>query len=76
MIIFCDCPAPLTFEEVEDLFIEHIMPYVYEEYEKDCIPDWPARREAWNDYTDSLCKDGEITEEDYNNWDQPSICGD
>jgi hypothetical protein len=28
-------------------------------------------REAFNDYTDSLCKDGEITQEQYENWDNP-----
>lgn len=30
--------------------------------------DIPAKRELWNNYTDSLCKDGWITENQYNNW--------
>lgn len=33
--------------------------------------DYPAIFEAWNDWTDSLCKDGEITEKQYNEWQCP-----
>jgi len=28
-------------------------------------------RENWNNYTDSLCKRGEITERQYNTWTNP-----
>jgi len=45
-------------------------------YEADGVPDWPARREAWNNWTDSLCKDYEISDWQYANWSQPSVCGD
>lgn len=34
-------------------------------------PDRVARREAWANYTDSLYKDGEITERQYNTWSNP-----
>lgn len=30
-----------------------------------------ARREAWNDYTDMLCKDRLITSYQYENWSNP-----
>ena len=30
-----------------------------------------AKRTAWNDFTDSLMKDGEITETQYDTWTQP-----
>ena len=30
-----------------------------------------AKRTEWNDYTDALCKDGLITEKQYENWGQP-----
>lgn len=30
-----------------------------------------AKREYFNNYTDSLCKDGLITEHQYNNWSNP-----
>ena len=28
----------------------------------------------WNNFTDSLCKDGQISEKQYNNWDYPRFC--
>ena len=30
-----------------------------------------SKREEWNNWTDSLCKDGLITEKQYENWGQP-----
>lgn len=33
--------------------------------------DVPAKREAWNNYTDSLRTDGLISEKQYNTWDNP-----
>ena len=30
-----------------------------------------AKRTEWNDLTDSLCKDGLITDNQYNNWGNP-----
>ena len=30
-----------------------------------------AKRTEWNDWTDSLCKDGLITLKQYENWGQP-----
>ena len=44
-------------------------------YEIDGNPDWPARREAWNSYTDALCKAGVITEHQCDTWTHPAICG-
>lgn len=35
------------------------------------IKDKVALREAWNNYTDSLCKDGMITEHQYDTWSNP-----
>lgn len=32
------------------------------------------RREAWNNWTDSLCKDGRISDWQYENWSQPESC--
>jgi len=29
------------------------------------------KAEAWNDYTDMLCKDGIITQKQYDNWVNP-----
>lgn len=33
--------------------------------------DVTAKREAWNNYTDSLCKDGMITKRQYDTWSNP-----
>jgi hypothetical protein len=33
--------------------------------------DLPAQREAWNNYTDRLCKNGDITLRQYENWTHP-----
>ena len=30
--------------------------------------DKPAMRQAWNDWTDALCKDGRITQRQYDRW--------
>lgn len=56
------------------MFEDEVLPYVQEQYEQDGIPDWPARREAWNDWTDMLCRDGEISDWQYENWPQPDCC--
>jgi len=38
-------------------------------------PQWKgdvvAKREKWNNFTDMLCKEGYITENQYNNWTNP-----
>ena len=66
----------ILWNEAVERFIEYVLPYVREAYESDGVPDWPARREAWNNWTDSLCKDYEISDWQYMNWSQPSVCGD
>ena len=35
------------------------------------VKDKVALRESWNNYTDSLCKDGLITEHQYETWANP-----
>jgi hypothetical protein len=35
--------------------------------------DKPALREAWNNYTDRLCKEGRITQRQYDTWLNPFI---
>ncbi|KKN58900.1 hypothetical protein LCGC14_0547020 [marine sediment metagenome] len=36
--------------------------------------DKPMRSEAWNDFTDALCKEGRITMKQYETWTHPSWC--
>lgn len=49
-------------------FKEFDIPALNERYGKD---DVTARRTAWNDYTDALCKDKQISEHQYNTWTNP-----
>ena len=52
-------------DELSERFDDEIAPLVIEQYGED---DEPAMSEAFNDWTDSLCKDGEIHEEQYNKY--------
>jgi hypothetical protein len=58
----------LTRKEILAMFKEEVLPYVKEQYEKDGRVDRIARREAFNNFTDSLFKDGMITEKTYNEY--------
>ena len=49
-------------EELSELFDSEIAPMVIEQYGAD---DLPALREAFNDWTDSLCKDNLLHAEQY-----------
>lgn len=61
----------MTKQEAYKEFKEYVLPWVQEIYEKDGRVDVPARCEAWNYFTDTLCKDGRITSKQYNNWTNP-----
>ena len=64
----------MLWKDAVATFNSEILPIIQQTYEKDGWPDRPARSEAWNDWTDSLCKDGEISDWQYDNWSQPSTC--
>jgi len=61
-------------EAVRD-FKDYVMPAIREAYEADGVPDYVARSEEWNNFTDALCKSGEITTKQYESWTHPAICG-
>ena len=69
-------PRVITWEQACAKFAEYLLPVVVAGYEQDGEPDYVARSEAWNDWTDQLCKDGEISDWQYNNWSQSPLCGD
>ena len=56
----------MTKDQVIDYFVENHLQGVMETYEQDGEIDIPARREEFNNMTDYLCQDGQITEELYN----------
>ena len=61
------------FEIARD-FEDNVIPVVKDLYEQDGVIDKVARREAWNNHTDFLCKEGMITLTEYDNWLHPSCC--
>ena len=61
-------PTVILFADACDTFITEILPMIQDQYEQDGIPDIPARCEAWNNWTDSLCKDEQISDWQYMNW--------
>jgi hypothetical protein len=65
----------MTKAQALEVFRADIMPIVRERFERDGRADYPARSEAWNEYTDSLCKDGSITLRQYETWTAPPECG-
>ena len=65
----------LTKKQVEQMFRENVLPEIRAMYEQDGRRDAIARREAWNNFTDALCKDRQITLRQYENWTHPAICG-
>jgi hypothetical protein len=48
---------------------------IFKETHKDSLKkyknDIPAKREMWHNFTDMLCKDGEISDNQYHNWSNP-----
>ena len=61
----------ITFDQACEIFREDILPYVIERYESDGIKDGPARCETWNNWPASLCKNGQISDWQYDNWSHP-----
>lgn len=55
-----DAPWP-TLDELRARFAEYVEPHIQND-------DTPALDQGWNDWTDMLCKDGEITNHQYNTW--------
>jgi len=52
----------------------YILPGIQMEFEQDGERDIPARSESFSNWTDSLCKNGEISEWQYMNWTHPDSC--
>jgi hypothetical protein len=64
-------PKYMTKREAEAEYKRDILPWVKATYERDGRIDIPARAEAWNQYTDALCKDRRITLRQYETWMHP-----
>lgn len=64
----------MTREKAIQIFIDHELPDIQNAYEQDGVPDIPARREAWSNWLDWMCENGEIEYEQAKDWDQPKCC--
>lgn len=62
----------LTRTQVWSQFKSEVLPGIKKKYERNGRPDKPARREAWNDYVDSLVKDGSVSSEAADGWHHPA----
>jgi hypothetical protein len=59
-----DNEPTMTYENAVDTFTADFLPSIPAD-------DSIMQREAFNNWTDSLCKDGQITIYQYENWDNP-----
>ena len=66
-----DIDNPMLWQDAVDVFTNNILPGINRENEQEGIPDIPARCETWNNWTDSLCKNGQISDWQYENWSHP-----
>ena len=66
----------ITRDEAIEGWRNHILPVVTEQFEEDGEADYIARSESFSNYADMLCKSGDISDWQYNNWTHPVECGD
>ena len=64
----------MTRDQAIEIFDNHVLPVVIQLHEKDGQFDEPARSEAWNNWTDAMCKDGQISDWQYETWTPPPSC--
>ncbi len=57
--------------QFEEYFKENVLPFVIRKYERDGVPDRPARREEWNNTVDFMIKEGQLPES-AGNWTHPN----
>tara|TARA_B100000131_G_scaffold307610_1_gene336023 strand:- start:108 stop:338 length:231 start_codon:yes stop_codon:yes gene_type:complete len=66
----------LLWKDAVEQFNNEVLPQVIatEKLYGSKRPDLPMRREAWNNWVDSLCKDKQISDWQQDNWPQPECC--
>ena len=64
----------MTRDEAIENFNSYVLPIVQQGMEQDGEPDYIARSESWNNWTDSMREDGQISDWQYENWNQPECC--
>ena len=66
----------MTRDEAIEIFDNHILPIVQQGMEQDGEPDYIARSESWNNWTDSMREDKQISDWQFEYWTHPASCGD
>lgn len=61
----------ITKKQAVAEFRETVMPHIRQRYERDGTPDYPARCEAWSEYTDALRRDRRISGYQFATWAAP-----
>ena len=64
-----DIDNPMLWQDAVDEFTNYILPMV--PTHSDGTIDTIASSEEWNNWTDSLCKAGRISDWQYENWSHP-----
>ena len=67
-------PYVILWHEAVARFENEEIPWIREQYEQDGEIDYVARCTVWNDWTDMLCKNNEISDWQYENWEHPDCC--
>jgi hypothetical protein len=70
-----DIKNPMLWADAVRFFEDEMMPGIrFTEAQQNVEHDGPLRCETWNNWTDSLCKDGQISDWQYENWSHPPSC--
>ena len=70
-----DIPRVMKHADAVRYFEEEMMPGIRAIEAASCgHRDMSRRREAWNNWTDALCKNKQISDWQYNNWTHPPSC--
>ena len=67
-------PKVITYKRAVQMFIDHELPDIQNQYEQDGIPDYIARREHWFNWVDWMNRSREISDWQAANWSVPDIC--
>jgi len=67
-------PYVILWHEAVATFERDELPSIQRQFEQDGEPDYVARCEHWNNWTDMLCTARQISDWQYENWDHPDCC--
>ena len=78
-IMASDLHKVMTRDEAIEEFQRDMLPFLILDEARWQGGEWSHvdaahRREAWNNWTDALCKDRRISDWQYENWSQPECC--